>query len=242
MRRVSTALVVSLLATLLGACASRRPVAPAEDRGEGRARLQTIAVFPFDNNAVTDRERLDFLREWLPDTFAERITQSGEMRVVERRELLRILQEQKLAASELAASETRVRLGRITGAQTLLFGGFSAIAEQMQIDARIVDAESGVVLQSLSVRGDAGAARQLAGQLSDQLLSGLGLRITRQAVAAGLAENRALAAAEHYYAGLAAERSGKTDEAIDSYQKALELNHDDAAARERLEKLLRRAP
>jgi tetratricopeptide (TPR) repeat protein len=241
-RRLGDALVVGLLATLLAACAAHRPTAPAAAGGADRARLQTIAVFPFDNNAVTDRERLDFLREWLPDAFAERITQSGEMRVVERRELLRILQEQKVAASELAARETRVRLGRITGAQTLLFGGFSAVAEQMQIDARIVDAESGVVLQSLSVRGDAAAARQLAGQLADQLLSGLGLRITRQAVSAGLADSRALAAAEHYYAGLSAERSGKTDEAIDSYQKALELNRDDAAAREHLEQLLRRAP
>jgi len=241
-KRITTTFVVSLLATFLGGCAARRPAVPAESRGEGRTRLQTIAVFPFDNNAVTDRERLDFLREWLPDAFAERITQSGEMRVVERRELLRILQEQKLAASDLAARETRLRLGRITGAQTLLFGGFSALAEQMQIDARIVDAESGVVLQSLSVRGDAGAARQLAGQLSDQLLNGLGLRATRQAVSAGLADSRSLAAAEHYYNGLAAERDGKTEEAIDSYQKALELNHDDATARERLEKLLRRAP
>ncbi len=239
MRRLASALGVSLLVTLLGACASRKPAVPAEG---GRTRLQTIAVFPFDNNAVTDRERLDFLREWLADAMAERIGQSGEMRVVERRELLRILEEQKLGGSELAASETRLRLGRIAGAQTLLFGGFSALAEQMQIDARIVDAESGVVLQSLSVRGDAGAARQLAAQLSDQLLSGLGLRITRQALAAGLTDNRSLAAAEHYYEGLALERAGKTEEAIDSYRKALELDRNDAGARERLQKLLGRAP
>lgn len=235
MRRLARALGIGLLVILTGACASRKPAAPAEG---GRTRLQTIAVFPFDNNAVTDRERLDFLRDWLADAMAERVTQSGEMRVVERGELVRILEEQKLGSSALASGETRLRLGRIAGAQTLLFGGFSAIAEQMQIDARIVDAESGVVLQSLSVQGDAGAARQLAGQLSDQLLSGLGLRVTRQALAAGLTDNRSLAAAEHYYQGLAFEKAGKTEEAIESYRKALELDHNDASARERLQKLL----
>jgi tetratricopeptide (TPR) repeat protein len=169
---------------------------------------------------------------------AERIANSGEMRVVERRELVRILAEQKLGASELASSEARLRLGRIAGAQTLLFGGFSALAEKMQIDARIVDAESGTVLQSLSVGGDAGAARQLADQLSDQLLNGLGLRVTRQALAAGLADDRSLAAAEHYYQGLAAEKAGRIDEAIESYRTALELDRDDAGARERLKNLL----
>jgi tetratricopeptide (TPR) repeat protein len=229
---------VGLLLTLLAACAARSPSAPTAPVEGGRARLQTIAVFPFDNNAVTDRERLDFLRDWLADAMAERIVQAGEMRVVERRELLRILEEQKLGGSDLAASETRLRLGRIVGAQTLLFGGFSALAEQMQIDARIVDAESGVVLQSLSVRGDAGATRQLAGQLSDQLLSGLGLRVTRQALAAGLTDDRSLAAAEHYYQGVALERAGRIDEAIDSYKKALELDRNDVGARDRLQKLL----
>jgi curli biogenesis system outer membrane secretion channel CsgG len=238
-RALAAALGVSVLVTLAGGCASRRPAAPAP---AARGRLQTIAVFPFDNHAVTDRDRLDFLREWLPDMLANRLAQSGEMRVVERRELLRILEEQKLGASELASNEGRLRLGRIVGAQTLLFGGFSAVAEQMQIDARVVDAESGVVLRSLNVAGETGAARQLADQLSDRLADGLGIQLTRQAIAANLADDRALAAAEHYYRGLALERQGATDAAIDAYRQALELDHNDAGSREHLEKLLKRAP
>lgn len=238
MRRVAAVVAVGVLSTLLGACGARKPAAPTAPTEGGRGRLQTIAVFPFENNAVTDRERLDFLSGWLPDAMAERIVQSGEMRVVERRALLRILEEQKLGSSALASKEAQIRLGKIAGAQTLLFGGFSAIADQMQIDARIVDAESGVVLQSLSVQGDAGGARQLAEHLSQQIVSGLGLRATKQAMAAGLADDRSLAAAEHYYQGLALERAGKTDEAIESYKKALELDRNDASAREHLQKLL----
>jgi curli biogenesis system outer membrane secretion channel CsgG len=237
-RALTAALGVSALVTLLGACSTRPPATPAV----GRGRVQTIAVFPFENHAVTDRDRLDFLRDWLPDALGSRLAQSGEMRVVERRELLRVLEEQKLGASELASNEGRLRLGRMAGAQTLLFGGFSAVAEQMQIDARVVDAESGVVLQSLNVAGQAGAARDLASQLSDRLVDGLGLKLTRQAIATNLAGSQALAAAEHYYRGLAQERQGATDEAIESYRQALELDHNDAGAREHLEKLLKRAP
>lgn len=224
------------LLTVLVGCAAQRP-APAPPV-QARGRLQTIALFPFDNHAVTDRERLDFLRDWLPDVLGARVGESGEMRVVERRELLRILEEQKLGASELASNETRLRLGRMAGAQTVLFGGFSAFGEQMQIDARVVDAESGVVLQSLSVQGEAGAARRLAAELSDRLVDGLGLRLARRAEATGLADSRALDAAESYYRGLTLERAGKTDEAIDSYRHALELDHGDVGSREHLQKLL----
>jgi tetratricopeptide (TPR) repeat protein len=230
-------LAICLLLSLLAACAARKSPTPAPAES-GPTNVQTIAVFPFDNDAATDRERLDFLREWLPDAMAARIVQAGGMRVIDRGELLRMLAEQKVSLSDLKTSETRLRLGGIVGAQTLVFGAFSALGDQIQIDAHIVAAENAVVLQSLSIQGATAATRQLAARLSDQLLSGLGLRVTRQTLAAGLRDDRALAAAEHYYQGLALERAGKAEEAIDSYKKAVELDQNDVGARERLQKLL----
>jgi TolB-like protein len=219
---------------LVAACAARRPPPPPAPADGGRTRV--IAVFPFDNDAETDRQRLDFLRGWLSEAMAARIAQAGGMRVVERGELRRILDEQKLGG-DLASSETRFKLGRAVGAQILLVGGFSMVLEELQIDARIVDTRSGDVLRSITVRGDTRAMRHLAGQVSDQLLSALGLRVTRPALAPGLADDRSLVAAEHYYRGVVFERAGRTDEAIDSYEKVLGLDANDVVARERLERL-----
>src|SRR6185503_9198674 len=50
-------LAIGLLLSLLAACAARKPATPAPAES-GRTNVQTIAVFPFDNDAVTDRERL----------------------------------------------------------------------------------------------------------------------------------------------------------------------------------------
>ncbi|MGH7897373.1 MAG: FlgO family outer membrane protein [Candidatus Binatia bacterium] len=231
--------------TLLAACAATPAAksAPAAQAKTARAeapssRRQTVAVFPFENNAVTGRERLDFLSEWLADSFAARLHESGELRVVERRELLKILEEQKLGSSALASKEGRLQLGKIAGAQTIVFGNFSAIEDVLQLNARIVDVESGVVLKTLAARGKAAEARAVGQQLSQDLGQGLGVTLARSAEAAALTDNRALQEAELFYRGVDQERRGEIDAAIESYRKALELDPNDKEARERLKKLL----
>jgi TolB-like protein len=230
---------------LAGGCSAARPAAQPISSPAGAAagaqssgRRQTVAVFPFENNAVTDRDRLDFMRDWLADTIAARLQETGELRVVERQSLLEVLREEKLGSSELASPETRLRLGRIAGAQTMIFGGFSVIGETLELDARVADVESGAILKSVSSVGEAARMRQLSADLCDKLVADLGLTVTRRATELGVLNTSALRGAEFYYAGVAQERSGKRDEAIESYRHALEVDHNDQQARERLQHLL----
>jgi TolB-like protein len=231
-----------LLTVLLAACAATTPASVPSPGAQTSGRRQTVAIFPFDNQAITGRERLDFLSEWLADSLGARLAASGELRIVERRELIKILEEQKLGASELASKEGRLRLGKIVGAQTMLFGGFTAIGDTLQITSRLVDAESGMVVKSASVKGAPAEARRLGEELGDRLVDDLGLTVARRTQEAGLTDNHALEAAENYYAGLALEKNGKKDEAIERFRRALELNHDDDEVRAHLRKLLGAAP
>jgi curli biogenesis system outer membrane secretion channel CsgG len=201
-------------------------------------RRQTVAVLPFRNDAVSSQERLDFLSEWLPDTIAATLETSGELRVVERRQLLRILEEQKLGSSALSSRESRLELGKIVGAQTMIFGDFAAIGDVLQVSGRVVDVESGVVLKSATARGGVASARALGNQLSLELARGLGITVTRAAQTAGVAGDRALEEAELFYQGLEQEKNGRPDLAAESYRRALEIDPDDGEARRRLRKLL----
>ncbi|MGH7822708.1 MAG: CsgG/HfaB family protein [Candidatus Binatia bacterium] len=239
------------LAAVIGGCAAKPAAAPPGASGAAVARAttaaearrrQTIAVYPFENNAVTGRERLDFLREWLPDVVGEALRQGTGLRLVERRELLRILQEQKLGASALASKEGRIELGKIAGAQTLVFGGFTAIADRLQIDARIVDAESSLVLRSVTVHGAAGKARDLGAELAGKVAENLGLEVSRRTTGAGVTDSRALRAAELYYDGVSLEKAGKKEQAIERYRQVLEIDRGDEEARARLRKLLGGSP
>jgi len=217
------------------AASSTEPV----KKGSGPSlRRQTVAVLPFSNDGVGGHERLDFLREWLPDTIGTTLAGSGELRVIERRQLLAVLQEQKLGSSELASKEGRLELGKIAGAQTLVFGGFAAIGDVLQVNARIVDVESGVILKSTTARGDVASARRLGEQVSQDLAKNLGVGVARAAASAGVADERALAEAELFYQAVEHERQGETDRAIESYQKALKIDPNDGEARRHLMKLL----
>jgi tetratricopeptide (TPR) repeat protein len=187
---------------------------------------------------VSGHERLDFLRDWLPDSLGASLQSSGELRVVERRQLLKILQEQKLGSSTLASKEGRLELGKIAGAQTLIFGDFAAVGEVLQISARIVDVETGVILRSASVHGGVDSARALGEDLSRRLAQDLGISIARAAQASGVGSDRALAEAELFYKGVRLEREGESDRAIESYRQALAIDPNDREAKERLRKLL----
>jgi len=244
--RVSFLAVVLAAAAMLGTGCATGPPAPAvpgplaarAPESATSLRRQTVAVFPFTNDGVSGHERLDFLREWLADSLAATLQSSSGLRVVERRELLKILQEQKLGSSDLASKEGRLQLGKIAGAQTLVFGSFAAIGNVLQMNGRIVDVESGVVLKSASVHGDVSSARALGQDLSQRLAADLGIAVARSAQASGVAGDRALEEAELYYRGLRQEKGGQSDQAIESYRKALEIDPNDREARERLRKLL----
>jgi curli biogenesis system outer membrane secretion channel CsgG len=220
-----------------GTPAGAAPAPTAKREAGPSLRRQTVAVLPFSNDGVAGHERLDFLRDWLPDKIGAALASSGELRVVERRELLRVLQEQKLGSSALASNEGRVELGKMAGAQTLVFGGFAAIGDVLQLSARIVDVETGVILRSAIERGDVASARTLGEKLSEKLATNLGITVAK-GTSAALADDRALAEAELYYQGLAEERRGETDKAIESYRKALEIDPNDGEARRHLVKLL----
>src|ERR1041384_3084374 len=120
-RGCALAAMVMMLAMAACATTTATPAASAESASTPSAtraagpslRRQTIAVLPFTNDGVGGHERLDFLREWLPDTVGAALGSSGELRVIERRELLRVLQEQKLGASTLASKEGRLELGKL---------------------------------------------------------------------------------------------------------------------------------
>jgi TolB-like protein len=222
----------------LGACSSTSTPTAAAPAPPPSLRRQTVAVFPFANDGVAGHERLDFLGDWLADSLGVALQNSGELRVVERRELLKILQEQKLGSSALASKEGRLELGKIAGAQTLIFGNFAAVGDALQMSARIVDVETGVILKSASVHGGVDSARALGEDLSRRLAQDLGISIARAAQASGVTGDRALAEAELFYQAVRLEKQGDSDRAIELYRQALAIDPNDREAKERLRKLL----
>jgi TolB-like protein len=97
--------------------------------------------------------------------------------VVERQKLLLAAEELRLGSSALADESTRLRLGRITGARQMVFGGYLAVGNRVRMDLRLVDVETGKVLRTASRTGPAGgieALLDLCGKAADGLFPGGG--------------------------------------------------------------------
>jgi tetratricopeptide (TPR) repeat protein len=92
----------------------------------------------------------------------------------------------------------------------------------------------------LSLEGDATALRRGKRRADhlQRLARDLGITIARSARASALSDDRALTEAELFYQGLELEKRGETDNAIERYRQALEIDPNDGEARARLRKLL----
>jgi Curli production assembly/transport component CsgG len=76
------------------------------------------------------------------------ISRSPGYEVVEREDLIKILEEQHLGSSSLIDDQTRLQLGRIIGCRQMVFGAYQVIGNVMRLDIRNVDVSTGKILKT----------------------------------------------------------------------------------------------
>lgn len=121
----------------------------------------SVAVFDFENLSPLNTDDPD-LSELLTAKAIETIEEAGQYDVVERQHLTTVLEELNLGSSMVADRQTQLKLGAITGARLMVFGSYQSIEDQMRLDIRLVDVQSGRVVNAVS---HAAAEPDLAGWL-----------------------------------------------------------------------------
>lgn len=114
----------------------------AAKAGAGKA---TLAVFPFSCDDKLKKQRVGFA---VAELMSHRFVADGNFIVVERGEIDKLLTEQRLQSSGVTDSATAVKLGKLAGAGVLLLGNLNKVDGYYQVNARIVNAETGEVMAS----------------------------------------------------------------------------------------------
>ena len=126
----------------------------------------TMAILPLKNTAGSKEH------EWLSQGIAESLTTDIKkvtgIFMVERMAIDKVLDEHGFA--QAMNIENAAEIGKFVGAGILLIGGYQVMGKNLQIDARMVDAESGQILMADKVTGplddlfglQADLARQIA--------------------------------------------------------------------------------
>ena len=149
----------------------------------------TVAIMYFNNNVITkDARDYDGLSKGLPDFLITEMSANSAIRVVERDQVQKLIDEQKLVTGGQVDRETAVRVGKLLGAQHMIFGGFMADPKgNFRIDARAVNVESGAIEYTDRVQDHADNVMGLIGQLASHLNAGLKLGATTRTGDAGAA-------------------------------------------------------
>lgn len=159
-------------AVLIGAAALTTAARPAvaQDR-------PTVAVLDFTNSAIgSAHAELAPLASGISDLLAGELAAGGRVRLVERKAVRRLLDEQALVAGRQVDVATAVRVGRLLGAQHVILGGFvTDRAGRMQVHARAVNMETGVIEHVERVSDRTENFMPLVARLAEQLNAGLDL-------------------------------------------------------------------
>lgn len=120
-----------------------RKVAAARQVG---SRL-TVAIYPFQEKQQADAPIADYVQAFLSNTFVNQ----KRFNMLERRELNRLLQEQKISQEEIFNQETAVKLGRLMASEAIIMGDIMATNGSFEIVARMVDTETSLILAEKDV-------------------------------------------------------------------------------------------
>ncbi len=162
--RVWTCLAFALTIFIFGGCQTTAVM---------EARPHTIAVWDLENLNPAELEGLE-LGELMAVKVIETLQASRQWEVVERESLILALEEQHLGSTALASEETRLRIGRLIGANFMVFGSYMKFMQTLQLNLRIVDVQSGRVVRAVQKTEpfkDIGGALKMADDAAGELFA-----------------------------------------------------------------------
>lgn len=138
-KRFSCAIAMLLLPALVWACAGQKTAPPA---------IMAVAVWPIEDfSPVGNGDK--GLGDLLWNRIMAALQGRSDVTLVERQRLDLALEELKLSTTGLVDETARLDLGRLIGAGAMVFGGYQVIGDQMRLDLRLVEVETGKVLRSV---------------------------------------------------------------------------------------------
>ncbi len=132
--RYAIATVLSLVATAL--------LATAATAGTEEKACIRVAVLPFDQ--LHERAEDEFMKAGFAETLTTALARVRTLQVVERGQIRRVLQEQKLQQSGLVDTTEAAEIGKMLGAAQVLLGSYMRAGATIKVECRFVDVTTGV--------------------------------------------------------------------------------------------------
>jgi TolB-like protein len=170
----TTMLATLSLATLAAAAPARHAAAQEHAGADPRP---TVAVMYFNNGAIGKaHEELAPLSKGIADMLITELSANPRIRVVERDQLQKLLDEQNLSTGGRVDEATAVKVGKILGAHHMIFGGFVTDFDgNMRLDVRAVEVETSRIVYVESVTDKTDHFMRIISRIAERANAGMHL-------------------------------------------------------------------
>jgi TolB-like protein len=198
-----------------------------------------IAVLPFDNGGSfgQNKEDLAALQQGIPAMLISELSNNPGARLVDRRDINQLLNEQNLATQGRVDAATAAKIGKLVGAKYMIMGGFVDLNGSFRMDARIVDVETSEIIKSVNVKDKREKLFELIQSLSTQIMADTKLPALSTTQAALMKRTVPTDALTFYSRALLYQDQGDNKKAEVYFRKALDSFPEYAEAKEGLKKV-----
>ncbi len=196
------------------------------------ALARTLAVLPLEPAAGSDAH--EGLGIALSGMLTSDLSHAADLTLVERARLDVLLEEIELGDSGFLDPDTARELGKGVGAEWVLVGSWSVVGPTFLLDARVVEVQSGEVVEATAAQGEVTDFVTVEKVLVEALLAGLSVDLAAGARRRllGQAPTESFEAFAAYGEGEASMAAGCIGEAQAAFSKALTLDPQFHEARE----------
>jgi tetratricopeptide (TPR) repeat protein len=196
----------------------------------------SIAVLYFDN--VTKDPELDWLRTGLTDMLVTDLSQSPSIEVLGTDRLYQILREMNRLDERITSLDVVQEVAERAGVDTVILGSFMKSGEEIRINIRVQEAQSGKILTTEKVEGvGESSVFPLVDDLTERIKSKFDVpRMAQAELDRGLRDvtTPSLEAYRYYNEGVNLHYRFREEEATVLFEKAVELDPQFATALARL--------
>jgi TolB-like protein len=136
----------------------------------------TIAVMPFTN--LSGQKEYDWLSIGIGEVLTTKLGSLSCFRMVERIKISEALKEIELGQTGLIDEATAPKVGKMIGAEKLVIGSFQISEQNIRIDARLLDVETGRVRVFAGANGELEKIFEVQDRISTSFLAALNIPLS----------------------------------------------------------------
>ncbi len=198
--------------------------------------IKTIAILDFKNRSVSDdAERFNPMEKGFPELMISQLKGTISLKVVERERIQWLMDEISMENDPGKFDvNSAVRVGKLLGAQSVLLGSFIKFNDEMRLLARLVKTETGEIIATEQVSGDADEFFELSEKLGAQIAKKIDVVVSEEQLAKGT-PTKSLDAQLVYSEGIALYEKGSYTKALEKFEQAVVLDPGFEKAKRKIE-------